>query len=420
MNDGSDNNIDKNSGPERVKEPFVSTHAEPFGDSGEDERFRVFVSAGEHSGDAHCANLIKSIRKKSYDPINGRNFKVEFVGVGGERMAGAGCEMLARPVERSVMIYKAFASVKYFIGVIKQCREYLSENRVDMVIVCDSPAFNFHIAKAGRKAGVAVMFYVAPQLWAWAPWRIRKLRRLSSKLCCILPFEEQWFWQRGVETVFVGNPLFDDVHIDFSKSGRNYSQFDVRRARIALFPGSRKAEIEKLWPAMQEVAGQLKHRWPGVRFVASAADERKLGVLKEMEAEHFECEYEVANVAVIAQDCDLALVASGSATLQVAAGGCPMVIMYQSSRLLWELAGRWLVRSRFLSLVNILAGKELVPEFMPYFGSTRPIVQRCYSLLSSKTKMQRISDELVEMVRPLTDGSASDRCADEVIGMLKG
>jgi len=373
---------------------------------------RIFISACEPSADAHCAQLITAINQKT--PA------IEWIGVGGEKMAQAGCQLLENTSQRAAMIYNAFGQVGFYYKLLKRIRAYFNDHKIDLVIVCDSPAFNFHIAKAAKKAGVKVLFYVAPQLWAWAPWRIWKLRRLCDKLACILPFEEEWFGSRKVDAEFVGNPLFDGIDINSQDCCKDYSGFNAYKAIVALMPGSREAEIKSLWPAMQKVAVKLKWQWPGVTFLAPAADEEKLKLLKSTTIEGFECEFTVCDVTRSAIRADIALVASGSATLQVAAAGCPMVIMYQSSRVLWHLVGRWLVRTRFFSLVNILAGKELVAEFMPYFSSTEPIIRQCNVLLSSRTVLGKTSRELADLARPLATGSASEKVAAMVLEMIEG
>jgi len=374
---------------------------------------RIFISACEPSADAHCAGLIKAITKKT-------GGEVEWVGVGGEKMAGAGCELLCDTAHRAAMIYNAFGQVGFYIKLLKHIRTYLKCNRVDLVIVCDSPAFNFHVAKAGKKAGAKVLFYVAPQLWAWAAWRIFKLRRRCDKLACVLPFEEKWFADRGVDATFVGNPLFDEISIDARKDHKTYSGYEPARANILLLPGSRVAEIKLLWPAMQKIAARISQRWPGAKFAAAAVDDHKLEMLKENKVSFLKYEYTIASVAEAARRADLALVASGSATLQVAAAGCPMVIMYQSSRILWHLFGQWLTRTRFLSLVNILAGRELVSEFMPYFTSTELIFGKCIRLLSSRGRLIKVSRALVELAEPLARGNASENTAEMALEMIDG
>jgi lipid-A-disaccharide synthase len=372
---------------------------------------RIFISACEPSADAHCAGLIKAIAQKTGGGI-------EFVGVGGRKMAEAGCEILTDTTERAAMIYNAFGQVGFYYRVLKDVRTYFRNNRVDLVIVCDSPAFNFHVAKAAKKAGAKVLFYVAPQLWAWAAWRIWKLRRRCDKLACVLPFEEKWFTTRRMDATFVGNPLFDGISLDANRDFKSYTGYEPERANILLLPGSRDAEIKLLWPAMQKIATRISERWPGIKFAAAAVDEQKLQMLKENKINSLEYEYTITPVTEAARRADFALVASGSATLQVAAAGCPMVIMYQSSRILWHLIGRWLTRTRYLSLVNILAKRELVNEFMPYFTSTEPIFGKCVRLLAGKNRLIKISREMVALAEPLAGGNASEKVAEMALEMM--
>lgn len=372
--------------------------------------FRIFLSAAEHSADSHCAGLITALKQTPYD--------FEFVGVGGEKMAQAGCQLLERTTDKSAMIHKAFSQVIRFIGLIFRIKSYFKKNKVDLVIVCDSPAFNFHVAKIAKKAGAKTLFYVAPQLWAWAPWRMKKLKNCCDKLCCILPFEQDWFTQRGLETEFVGNPLFDDLDFDLDSSIKTFEDFNPKNAHIALMPGSRQAEIVALWKPMQRIAVDLKRKYPQITITAVAADENKKRILQASHILGFRCQYEIGSVTETAKQADFALVASGSATLQVAASGCPMVIMYQSNKYLWHLVGRWLVKTKYLSLVNILSQRELLPEFMPYFDSTEPIYAAACNLLADKNSLVQLSGDLIEVVRPLTVKKARKEVAKTIIEML--
>jgi len=372
--------------------------------------YRIFVSANEPSADVHCAELTRALKES--DP------SVEVVGIGGPKMAEAGCELIEETVGRAVMTHKAIAHAGHYYKLIKRVARYLKQNPVDLVVVCDSPAFNFHIAKAAKRAGTATLFFVAPQLWAWGGWRIRKLRRCCDKLCCLLPFEEKWFRERGVDTTFVGNPLLDELPEDLTSFRKDYSAFDARHARIGLMPGSRLAEIESLWPAMQEIALRLKRQFPAATFTAVATTEKRRSLLQEMEIPGFQCEYSVDSVADTADGVDFCLVASGSATLEVASAGCPMVVMYQGNRILWHLIGQWLVRPKFFTLVNLLADRELVPEFMPYFVSIDPIAERVIEFLQTPKELDRISNELVDVVEPLTQKKAGQEVARIVLDML--
>jgi len=395
------------------------------------EASRIFISAAEPSADAHCAGLITTLQKSGCD--------IEFVGVGGPKMAEAGCQLLETTGAKAAMIYNAFSQVGSYIKLIKRLSRFLKTNKIDLVVVCDSPAFNFHIAKAAKKAGIKTLFYVAPQLWAWAGWRIRKLRKCCDKLCCILPFEQNWFSEKGVNTTFVGNPLLDELQADLHSYIKNYADFDPKNLRLALMPGSRAAEIDSLWQPMQLIALRIKEKCPAATFVTVAVDAKRKDMLKAAQIAGFECQYTIGSVSDTAAAADFALVASGSATLQVAAVGCPMVIMYQISRILWHLVGRWLLKIKYMSLPNILAGRELVlrsssfavpatekdttenglvPEFMPFFSSIEPIVQSIEQLLEDKDKLAQISSELIKLAEPIAQKKACEEVAKIAIEML--
>jgi len=378
---------------------------------GPKDKYRVFLSAAEPSADAHCAGLI--------DALGTEGRKIEFVGVGGPKMARAGCTLLESTVGKAAMLYNALAHIAHFYRLIRRISRFFSQNEVDLVVVCDSPSFNFHVAKAAKKAGIRTLFYVAPQLWAWGGWRIGKLRRYCDKLCCLLPFEQDWFRRRGVEAVFVGNPLLDDLEIDLGHYQR-YQGFRPENVRFAIMPGSRPAEIDSLWRPMQQMALSLKQKYAGASFVAVAVDAQREQSLRVAQLPGFECQYVIDSVHNAARAADFSIVASGSATLEVAAAGCPMVIMYQSNRILWHLIGRWLVATRYLSLVNILSGKELVPEFMPYFGSIDPIVEAIERLLNDAGELARLSKSLAELTEPLAQKNARQEVARIALEMLHG
>jgi len=379
--------------------------------SAKDRKYRVFMSVAEPSADAHCGSLIKAVRKKGHENI-------EFVGVGGSKMAEAGCEMLEMTVGQAVMTYKAFAEVLHYYKLIRRIRDYLSSHEVDLAVICDSPGHNWHVAKAAKKLGIKTLYYVAPQLWAWGGFRIGKLRRCCDRLCCILPFEAEWFDSRGIDVTYVGNPMVDGIEI-VSDRWRDYERFEAAQLRVALMPGSREAELKDLWVPMQQIAMRLKGVYPHVEFVVVAVDSERQAGLKARQVAGFDCQYKVATVHGTAGEVDFSIVASGSATLEVAAAGCPMVIMYQSSRFLWHLLGKHIVKSRYLSLVNILAGKELVPEFMPYFASIEPIVRSIKQLLSDGGELSRVSRELTTLVGPLAAKAASGEVADILVEMLQ-
>jgi len=377
------------------------------------KQYRVFMSAAEPSADDHCANLINAFRRAGHDNI-------ELVGIGGPKMARAGCEILQRTGDKATMALGPLTQLGYYYKLLKRIKNYLRSKKVDVVVVCDSPAFNWHVAKFAKKIGIQTVFYVAPQLWAWAGWRIHKMRRSCDKLCCLLPFEEDWFNKRGVEAVFVGNPMLAAIEIDWGRP-KDYTDFDAKNVRVAIMPGSRKAELKTLWQPMQEIALRIKKKYPGATFVTVAVDEKRRKALEENQVPGFECDYAVNAVCQTAETADFAIVASGSATLEVAAMGCPMVVMYQVSKISkigWYLAAKWLIKTKYLCLVNVVAGKELVPEFMPFFNSIDPIVETIERFLDSKSELAELSGELADLTGPLGQKDTGREVAQVIVGML--
>ncbi len=377
--------------------------------------YKIFLSACEASAEKHCLELMSSVKDLAAE----EDCQISFSGIGGSRMRQAGCNLIADTVSRAAMIYNAFGQIGYYRKLLKEIQCFFKENPQDVVVVCDSPAFNFHVAKAAKKAGAKVVFYVAPQLWAWAPWRIRKLKKRCDKLACILPFEPEWFAARGVEAEFVGNPLFDEIDFDSRRAVKSYDGYEPQSAKVALLPGSREAEIKTLWKPMQLIAAKLKTDYSNIKFTTVAVDSGKLEMLKADEISGFECDYRVNELINTCRESDYAFAASGSASLQVAATACPMTVMYQSSKLLWHLIGKWLINIDNLSLVNILAGKELVPEYMPYFNSIDPIAEQASRLLSDKAALEETSRALAELVSPLGKSNASRKTAKIVLQTAK-
>lgn len=375
------------------------------------KKYRVFLSAAEPSGDKHCAELMKALQSKTDD--------IEFVGVGGELMKQQGCELLEETASKAAMINNVLGQLGRFIKLISRIRKYLKNNKTDLVVACDSPAFNFHIARAAKSQGIKTCFYVAPQLWAWGSWRIGKLRKLCDKLLCILPFEQEWFSSRGINAEFVGNPMLEGFEEEIVNNAKSYENYQPRNTKIALLPGSRPAEIENLWEPIQRIAVKLRRRFPKAEFTTLAADDRTKEVLRSMPVLSFQSKYVVGSLEETISDADFAIVASGSVTLQLAGAGCPMVVLYESNKLLWRLLGKWIIRTKHLSLVNILAGRELVPEFMPYIKSEQQVLEKCTQMLQDKELLAETSRELTELVSPLAETKASGRTAEIIMQMLE-
>ena len=392
-----------------------------------------FLSAAEHSGDALGAALIEALRQEF--PT------AEFRGIGGAKMAAAGCTLLADPTRNSAMLLGALSQIGFWLKLLKQAEADMRLHRPAVVIPIDSPPVNIRVARIGRRLNTPVCYYVAPQLWAWAPWRISRLIGVVDTLCCVLPFEENYFRQRHVHGLYVGHPLFDvatpmptpaatpSAQMPQSTRSAPSSQrsadgpLPASPIKVALLPGSRQAEVQGNLPPMLDVVRQVRSRFSQATFAIAAADDSRAWQIRAL----LRSKGEVAEVRTGMTDAiidwaDMVITVSGTATLQVASRHKPMVVMYALAAWKWKLAGQFLVQSRYLSLVNILADRELVPEFMPFYGSTKPLAAAVLHLLENATARAAMTQELEKLVAPMRTFSrqmpASRRVALEVARLM--
>ncbi len=342
---------------------------------------KVFISAAETSGDKHAAHLINALKVQIP--------RVKTDGLGGSAMEKAGCNLLENLIERSAMLGAAVKQIPFYHKLLKRVKAYLLEETPDLVILVDSPAWNFHIAKAARQLGIPVLYYIAPQLWAWGAWRLKKLRNNVDKVACILPFEEEWFRSRGVPAEYVGHPLFDDSHLSITYPGESGNNNTA--PTVALLPGSRSQEIEKLWKPMLTIALNIRRKYPNTVFLTTASNEKNEQQMRQALPDDFDIEFRDRGIEAVTRYADLTLVASGTATLEVAAQACPMIVMYHINPVSWNLVGRLLIKTKHLSLVNILAGVELVPEYMPFFHQEQEVSEVALEILGSEERKKRFA-----------------------------
>jgi len=361
----------------------------------------VFFSAAEASGDNHAGKVVELLRRDTPE--------VNCVGLGGEAMAGAGCNLLENLVDKSAMLTDAFVQVGFYWKLLQRVKRYLRQEPPEAVVLVDSPAWNFHVAYWAKKLDIPVLYYIAPQLWAWGGWRIGKLRRRVDEVACILPFEQQWLQQRGVKANYVGHPLFDDNQQIEPVSPWLYESKVF--PTVTLLPGSRRHEIARLWPVMQEIACRIKQEYPDARFQTTAANAATVEILTETANKSLCIDIRQTSIEAVTRHVDLTLVASGTATLEVAAQNCPMVVMYYVHPLQWHLVGRWMVKTKYLSLVNILADKELVPEFMPFSGKADKVADTALELLADEKARRQMREALQDLLRPMMQGGASAKVA---------
>lgn len=382
----------------------------------------VFLSAAEASGDHHAARLIHALRE--------RLAGARFVGVAGPEMAAAGCEVVADLTSKASMLGGPLLRLGYYYRQVRHAQQAIRDIGADIHVPVDSPALNWHLAAASKKAGTPVMYYVAPQVWAWAPWRVKKLAKLTDAVACILPFEPEYFRPRGVNATFVGHPVFDETLPAADPLPDLLEAWSEGTMRVALLPGSRPSELRHHSRALGAVAGAISARYPRSRCVfatLSSYSEKDVQAIRE-ESGTAKVEFVTGREEVdrALQGCHFAVVGSGTVTLKAAHFGMPMVVFYYTSRmmrLLHATVGQYrsLVPATSFALINILAGRRIVPELMPWRGNARRLIEAVMELLDDLGAMVEVRQELTKVVDPLVvpaPRTAADNVADLVVDLL--
>jgi lipid-A-disaccharide synthase len=325
------------------------------------DRRPIMLSAGEASGDLHGATMCRAIR--ALDPA------VRLIGMGGPRMAAAGVEILVDPTANAAVgTSEAMGRVPAIYRAYKLVVKRLREVRPLAVVLIDFPEFNLRLARQARRAGIPVVYFIPPQIWAWRRGRIRQMARRVTRVLAAFPFEKQLYEEAGVPVEFVGHPLLDVVPDDLDRArARERLGVEDTRILVGLLPGSREHEVSRLLPRMLDAAARLAV--DGKRcFVLGLAASVERGQVTALLARAAEAGGPPIQVVEgltyeVMAGADALLIASGTATLEAALLGAPMVVCYRVSRMT-ELMARLLKRSRWISLPNIVAGREAVPEIL--------------------------------------------------------
>jgi len=316
----------------------------------------LFLSAGEPSGDLHAANLARELLKHFPD--------AKLVGLGGEKMAAAGVQLRYPLTELAVMwLGKALVRLPDFLRIVRQSEQYFRTEKPDAVVVIDYPGFHFSLAKRAHRAGIPVYYFVPPQLWAWAGWRVAKMRRWVKCVLTALPFEETWYRERGVTTHYIGHPYFDELGQEVPDAGHVAAVRAGGTPIVALLPGSRTQEVLSNVPLMLQAAARIAAAVPGVRFHVAAYRTKHGTQIREMLAGNpLPVEVHVRRTAEILEASDAVLAVSGSVALEMLYRLKPSVIVYRISPAFGVVA-RQLVTTKFICLVNLLADRVIFPEF---------------------------------------------------------
>jgi lipid-A-disaccharide synthase len=370
----------------------------------------VVMVAGEASGDLHGARLIDALRERIPD--------IRISGAGGGAMKNAGARIVVDIRDLSVMGFTAVISkAPHILKHMGQLKRLLAESKPDLLILIDFPDFNLHLAGYAKKIGIPVLYYISPTVWAWRSGRIQKIKRRVDHMAVILPFEEAIFAQHGVPATFVGHPLMDGAPPE--NGGQPGLSIDSRRA-VALLPGSRECEVSRLLPEMMKAARILQQDEPGLRFEISQAPSIPAAMIDRWAKLHGVTHISITDepVYTVFKRCRLAVVASGTASLEAAIYGIPTIIVYSVSTFSY-LVGKLLVHVPHIGLANLIAGKRVLPELVQDQATAPQIAATAKHLLNDGDAYGQMQAELRAIRKQLGRAGASGRVADIACRLLE-
>jgi lipid-A-disaccharide synthase len=374
---------------------------------------RLLLVAGEASGDLHGSNLARALRAQRPD--------LQLLGVGGRRMREAGVDVLFDIRELAVVgAVEALHSVRALWTIYRRLLAQVEREPVDAVLLIDFPGFNLKLARAMTQRGLPVLYYIAPQIWAWRPGRIKKIRRRVRKLFVILPFEASLYRQAGIDAEFVGHPLLDVVRPTLAKAEFcARCGLDPEAPIVGLLPGSRRSELRYLLRPMLEAAALIRSGLDSVQFILPLAETiEPADVQGALAAAPMAVRLVQHQTYEVMQLADVLLVASGTATLEAALLGTPMVIAYKGHLLSYLLA-RLLVRVRCIGLPNIIAGHPIVPELHQYAVTAEHMAAQALELLTHADRAATMRIELAKIRRQLGTPGVPGHVAEGVLRYLE-
>lgn len=374
---------------------------------------KVMIVAGEASGDLHGSLLVREML--------GINPGLEFHGIGGTKMRQAGVQLLADAKDIGVVgVTEALAKLRIFIKIISGIKKSMDLLKPALVILIDFPDFNLNIvAPAAKKRGIPVFYYISPQVWAWRKGRVKQIKKLIDSMAVILPFEVDFYASYGYTVQYVGHPLADQVKSSFSPQAAR-GEFGLAEAAptIGLLPGSRSAEVSRLLPEMIKAARIISARMPEAQYIIPLADTlRQESVRGLIAGAGIDVKIVSGRIYDVLAACDLAIVTSGTATLEAGLIGVPMVIVYKMS-VLSALIGKLIINPEFIGLVNIIAGKSVAPELIQLNATGRRIASEALGILLDSDRKLKMIHELKNIREKLGEPGAARKAAQIACNMI--
>jgi lipid-A-disaccharide synthase len=370
---------------------------------------RVLMIAGEASGDLHGAGVVRALK--------GRRREVEIYGIGGDAMAREGMELVEHCATLSVMGFlEVLTHLPRILVVERRLVRLLETRRPDVLVLIDYPGFNLRFARKAKRHGIKILYYVSPQVWAWNRGRVAQMKGVVDRMKVVLPFETEIYAQEGIDVEFVGHPIVERIGASCVRQAfLQRNRLDPAKKTLALLPGSRKQEIDRIFPPMLAAAEGLRS---GRELQIAVGVAPNLGV-------EFLRQYLPSDAAVtlvengtydLMQYADAAIVTSGTATLETGWFGTPMVVVYRTSPITFAI-GRRLVDVPYIGLVNIVAGRKIVPELIQNDCTPERLIAEVGPLLDDPERGRRMRADLAVMKSRLGGPGASDRVALGIIGL---
>jgi lipid-A-disaccharide synthase len=385
---------------------------------------KILIVAGEASGDHHGARLVAAIKEEMP--------QAEFFGVGGEALAAQGVRLLCPAAELAVVgLLEVAGRLPAVFRALRDIGRALKKERPRLVILVDFPDFNFWVARLARFYRVPVMYYISPQVWAWRTYRVRTIARLVDRMAVIFPFEADFYRERGVPVEYVGHPLMETLPpLPPRQALLENWDLDPRRFTLALLPGSRASEIERHLPAMLQAAGLIKQAIPETQFLLPLASTAPRGLVEEMVKDFGGGGQGSQALAPSLKVMDgqsyaalaaahLAVVASGTATVEAALAATPTIIIYRVSPLTFAV-GRLLVQVEHVGMANLLAGERIFPELLQHLLSPESLAREVLSLVRDRGRLEGLRRGLARIIKRLGGPGASRRAARVALKIMGG
>jgi lipid-A-disaccharide synthase len=366
---------------------------------------KMMISAGEISGELYGAMLSREIKKNWPD--------VEIFGIGGTRMKAEGVKIIA-PISQILGIVEAIKHLLEVKKTFRKATQFLISQKPDILVLIDYPDFNIALAKKAKAIGIPILYYVSPQVWAWRRGRIKKIASLVNKVAVLFPFEVDYYKSTGLPCEFVGHPIAETININQSKEDLKHNlDLDPHKDVITLLPGSRPNEISRHQTIIREVAEKIHHEFPEVQVVIPLVSGSKL---TEVFPDYVKVIYGRTTEAIACSEA--AAVASGTATLETALVGTPLVVFYKISPITFYFA-KLLTSVKFISLVNILSGKKVVEELLQKDANAEKIFHELKKILTNVSYREAIVSNLTKIQKMMQGKKPSSRVAS-IVGEIAG